>query len=134
VIVEWLTAILLVAGSIFMFLAAVGTVRFPDLFTRMHAATKATSLGGLLMLAAVAVYFATAWVIVQSVLIVAFIFFTTPIASHMIGRAAYFLDIPKWEGTFIDQCLGRYDRETHELHSVPCEPDSSTDPSSPHTT
>jgi len=114
---EWIAAILLVLGSLFMLLSAVGTWRFPDIFTRMHAATKASSFGVGLMLAAGVVYFNDGWTIVQSVLIIVFIFLTAPVAAHMIGRVAYLLKIPLWEKTVVDELQNRYDLKNHELAS-----------------
>lgn len=114
---EWIAAILLVLGSLFMLLSALGTWRFPDIFTRMHAATKASSFGIGLMLAAGVVYFNDGWTIVQSVLIIVFIFLTAPVAAHMIGRAAYLLKIPLWEKTVIDELQDQYDLKTQKLAS-----------------
>ncbi len=120
---EWIAAILLVSGSIFMFLSALGTLRFPDVFTRMHAATKASSFGVGLMLAACVIYFSDGWTIFQSLLIIIFIFLTAPVAAHMIGRAAYFLKVPLWEKTVVDELHDRYDLKTYKLASI--EPESS---------
>ena len=114
---EWIAAVLLVSGSIFMFLSALGTLRFPDVFTRMHAATKASSFGVGLMLAACVVYFSDGWTIIQSILIIVFIFLTAPVAAHMIGRAAYFLKVPLWEKTVVDELHDQYDLKTHKLAS-----------------
>ena len=105
---EWICAILLVSGALFMFVAALGVVRFPDLFSRMHAATKSASFGSVLMLCAVAVYFGEVWVIFETLLVIFFIFLTTPVGAHMIGRVAYLLGAPLWEGTVIDELQGRY--------------------------
>ena len=114
---EWTSAILLVSGSLFMFVAALGVIRFPDLFTRMHAATKAASFGVGLMLIAVAIYFSETWVFIQVVLVIGFIFLTAPVASHMIGRAACFLQVPLWHGTIVNDLDGQYDLENKCLNS-----------------
>ena len=107
---------LLISGALFMLVAAVGVVRFPDLFTRMHAATKAASFGiGQIMLA-VAFYFGKGWVYLEATLIIIFIFITAPVASHMIARAAYFMDIFMWK-TPVDELKNRYDSKTHTLES-----------------
>lgn len=112
---EWIAAIMLVFGAIFMFLSALGTLRFPDLFTRMHAATKASSFGIGLMLAAGVVYFSDGWTVGQSLLIIIFIFLTAPVGSHMIGRAAYLLKVPLWEQTAVDELKNKYDLKTKTL-------------------
>jgi multicomponent Na+:H+ antiporter subunit G len=98
-----LTAVLVLLGSGLMLLAAVGILRLPDLFIRMHAATKPATLGvGLLMLAA-AVHFGELGIATRAVLIVAFFVLTMPVAAHMIGRAAYLSGVPLWEGTVVDE-------------------------------
>ncbi len=114
---EWICAILLVSGALFMFVAALGVVRFPDLFTRMHTATKSASFGSVLMLCAVAVYFGDVWVIFETILVIFFIFLTTPVGAHMIGRVAYLLGAPLWEGTVIDELKGRYNMRKRVLES-----------------
>ena len=104
---EIIAAILLVLGAFFMFVAALGTYRFPDLFSRMHAAAKASSFGtGLVLAAFILIYFKW-WLLIEAVLIVFFVFATTPVATHMIGRAAYRLGVPLYEKTVIDpQAVG----------------------------
>ena len=100
-----------------MLLASIGILRFPDLFTRLHASTKSVSLGMVLILTAVALYFHEFWVTLGVISIVIFIFMTAPTASHMIGRAAYFLRVPMWQGTTVDELRHRYDFDTHTLRS-----------------
>ena len=100
---EWITAGLMVIGSSFAMLAAVGIVRMPDLFTRMQAATKSTTLGVGCILLAVAVYFDELGVTARAVLTAAFLLLTAPLAAHMIGRAAYVIGVPLWEGTVVDE-------------------------------
>ena len=119
---EWLTAALLVAGAALMLLAAVGVVRMPDLYSRMQAATKASSLGAGCMLLAVAVHFADLAIASRVLLIIVFILLTAPASAHMIGRAAYVVGVPPWRGTAIDELRGRYDRRTHALGGGPPEP------------
>lgn len=112
---EILASLLLLVGAGFTFLAAVGVVRMPDLYTRMQATTKATTLGvGCLSLAvAVGVGGAGAWA--RAVAIIVFLYLTAPVAAHVIARAAYFVGTAKWKGTIIDEMQGRYDQATHEL-------------------
>ena len=104
---EWISAVLLVLGAFFMLLAAIGVLRLPDLYIRMHAATKASSFGALLMLVAVSIHFPVAYVIIEAALVIIFIFITAPVASHMIGRIAHLLKVPKWEKTIIDELENR---------------------------
>ena len=127
----WCTAILLGSGCVFMVLAAVGMVRLPDLFTRMQASTKSSTLGVACMLLAVAVYFGTLGVTTRALLVIVFFFLTMPVAAHMIGRAAYFSGVPLWEKTVINDLQGRYDPRTHTLASQPHLSDDAAKPTGP---
>lgn len=82
-----LTALLLLGGGGFVLVAAIGIVRLPDLLTRMHASTKAGTLGSLLILAGLAVHIATVPVTSKAIATALFLLLTAPIAAHMIGRA-----------------------------------------------
>jgi multicomponent Na+:H+ antiporter subunit G len=84
---EVLIGLLLLGGGGFVLVAAIGIVRLPDLLTRMHASTKAGTLGSLLILVALAIFVGTAPVISKVVATALFLLLTAPIAAHMIGRA-----------------------------------------------
>lgn len=88
-VVEVVASGLLLAGVLLAVVAGVGLVRFPDVFSRMHAATKPATLGLLLvMLGAVLVMDDTSNS-AKLLLVAGFQFLTAPVAAHMIGRAAY---------------------------------------------
>nr|WP_321443289.1 monovalent cation/H(+) antiporter subunit G [uncultured Cohaesibacter sp.] len=89
-------AIFLLIGSAFTVLAGVGLVRLPDVFTRMHAATKVGTLGSGLILFGVALHFGDTATIIRVALIILFLLFTAPIGAHMIGRAALRMGIEPW--------------------------------------
>ncbi len=110
-----LVVIFLVAGATFMLLAAVGVLRMPDLYMRMQATTKATTLGAgcLLVAAALALDNPGAWV--RALAVVLFLYLTAPVAAHVIARAAYFVGTNMWKGTVLDEMKGCYDEQTHEL-------------------
>jgi len=97
----------MVVGAASMLIAAVGVVRMPDLFTRMHATSKAGSLGAGLILLAVAVHYGDLGISARALATLAFILLTAPIAAHVIGRAAYFVGVPFWEGTLVDELRTR---------------------------
>ena len=86
---EILTAIFLILGGILTLVAAVGVLRMPDLFLRMHAATKAGTVGVSSIAIGVMIHFGTLTVISRGVLVIAFFLLTAPVAAHMIARAAY---------------------------------------------
>lgn len=102
-IIDIITAVLLIAGAFFAFVAALGVVRLPDVFIRMHASTKAGTLGAGLILAAVAIHFADAGITARVVAIIAFLLITAPISAHVIGRAAYRTGVPLWEKSVVDE-------------------------------
>lgn len=110
-----IAAALLLLGSAFALIAAVGLLRFPDLLLRMHAATKAGTLGAGLVLLAVAVDFGGTGTVVRMIATIVFLFATAPVAAHLIGRASYFVGVRLWDKTVVDELRGRYDPETHQL-------------------
>ena len=105
---ERVSAVLLVAGASFMLLAGLGVLRLPDLFMRLQAATKASTLGVGCLLLGVAVHFQDLGVTTRAVLIVAFFFLTAPVGAHLIARAAYAVGVPLWEGTITDELIKEY--------------------------
>ncbi|KIC65999.1 monovalent cation/H(+) antiporter subunit G [Pseudarthrobacter phenanthrenivorans] len=87
--IDAVSAVFMVVGALMSLGAAVGLLRFPDLLSRMHAATKPQVLGLFLLLAAIGLQMRTWWV--WPVLVVAWIFqlLTVPVSAHMVGRAGY---------------------------------------------
>ncbi|EKV28070.1 Na(+) H(+) antiporter subunit G [Caenispirillum salinarum AK4] len=106
-IADIVIALLLVLGAFFAFVAALGVARLPDVFIRMHASTKAGTLGAGLILAAVALFFGEAAVTARAVAIIAFLLITAPIGAHIIGRAAYRTGVPLWSGSVVDEWAAR---------------------------
>lgn len=86
---ELIGAVGLVVGALFVFIAALGVVRMPDLYTRMHAATKAGALGAGLLVAAMAVAMGDGGLTGRAVATVLFVVLTAPVAAHALGRAHY---------------------------------------------
>jgi multicomponent Na+:H+ antiporter subunit G len=97
------TGLLWMVGSSFAFLAALGVVRMPDVFTRMQASTKASTLGLGCLLIGAALQFADVASLIRVVSIGAFTLLTTPVSAHVIARASYLADIPLWSGTVLDE-------------------------------
>ena len=83
------SAVLLLTGVALAVVAALGLVRFPDVLSRMHAATKPATVGLLLITVGAALRMDTGSDAVKLLLVAAFQFLTAPVAAHMIGRAAY---------------------------------------------
>jgi multicomponent Na+:H+ antiporter subunit G len=103
-------AVLLVLGSAFMLLAAVGLIRLPDLFLRMSATAKAATLGAALTVLGAATHFGDAATVGKALVIVIFLFLTAPVAAHKIGRAGYRRGAPLHEGTIRDEAKGSLSR------------------------
>ena len=86
---EWFASGLIAVGTGFCLSAAVGVIRFPDVYTRLHAGTKCLTAGALLILAGVAIIEGD-WPVSGRVLLIAlFLVATNPIAGHAVARAAY---------------------------------------------
>ena len=82
-------AICLSLGALLTLIAAVGILRFPDVLTRMHSATKPQVLGLLLILAGLGLRLRDPGSIGLLALVAMFQMVTTPVASHMVGRASF---------------------------------------------
>lgn len=92
-------AILILIGSLFILVAAIGVFRFPDVYCRMHAATKAGAFGGAILAIAAGLKLEGNWVWVEVVFLVLFFYTTMPIAAHLIARAANLQKIDPAEKT-----------------------------------
>ncbi len=84
---EVIIAILIVLGAFLFLITAIGLVRFKDLYSRLHAITKATSLGILLITLGVALFFKTWEITIKSIIIITFIYITAPLAAHSIAKS-----------------------------------------------
>jgi len=85
---ETVGAAVTLLGSVFIFLGGLGIVRMPDLFNRIQAGTKASTLGTILSLLGLAIM-NEAW-IWKLLVIIFFVLITNPISSNVISRAAHF--------------------------------------------
>lgn len=113
---EVVVAVLLALGAVFALVAAVGVLRFPDVLLRMHASTKAGTLGAGLVYLAAAVRFGDGTSITFAALTILFLMGTMPIGAHAIGRAAHRTGAPLWLGPGSRKTAGHDDaaRELHE--------------------
>jgi len=109
-IIEWLLAILIVLGGFFCFVAGLGILRLPDVLIRMHASTKAGTLGSGLILGAAAIHFADVAITTRAVATILFLLITAPVAAHMIGRAAFRSGVPLWKTKIEDGAREKLDR------------------------
>jgi len=79
--------ILIFLGSLFILIAAIGLLRFRDIYNRMHATTKATSFGLLLIVSGVALHYLSVVVLIKAILVIVFIYLTAPLAAHAVSKS-----------------------------------------------
>ena len=118
---ELLGAIIVLIGSVFLFLGATGLLRMPDSYNRIQAGTKASTLGTLLSTAGL-IFVMPAWWGKLLVLVI-FIILTNPVSSHVLARAAYHIRIPLSDKTVVD----RYKEEEIEVNEDFKEPEKTTE-------
>ena len=104
---DLLTSFFLLLGGILSVVAAVGVLRMPDIFIRMHAATKVGTVGVSSITIGVMIHFANITVFSRGVLVIAFFLLTAPVAAHMIARSAYRAGVSLWLLTRIDEWKAR---------------------------
>lgn len=88
-LMDLLTAAFLVLGAAFALIGSIGLARLPDIFTRLHGPTKATTLGvGGILLASI-LYFSTRGTLsLHELLVSIFLVITAPVSAHLLARAA----------------------------------------------
>jgi len=95
-IAEWISLALVIIGTAITFIASIGVIRLPDVYTRAHATTKTSTLGILTILLGAFIYF---WFVhgivsIRLLLGIVFVFLTAPVAGHMIIRSAHRSGVP----------------------------------------
>lgn len=119
-IVEVATALAMLTGTFFMVVTGIGLVRFPDVYTRMHAAGKAGTVGVALLILAPTLFFAASepFLAVRGVLAIVFQGLTTPGATYLLAHACYATsyhshaltqvdELKDWLPTYPDDEFGR---------------------------
>ena len=86
---QYLSGFLMLAGSVFCLIAAIGLLRLPDIYTRMHAASKAGTMGTGLLLTAIALVAFDGAIILRAIAGFIFLLLTAPVAAHLLARAAF---------------------------------------------
>jgi multicomponent Na+:H+ antiporter subunit G len=99
---DWLASGLVIAGGFFCLVAGIGVVRLPDVFARMHAATKAGTLGLALVCLAVMARADTWLQVIEALFVFLFMIASAPVGAHLIGRAAFRTRAPVDPRTRID--------------------------------
>jgi multicomponent Na+:H+ antiporter subunit G len=88
-IARYIAALLVVIGAGFSLIAAIGVLRLPDLYTRLHAASKAGAIGAGLIFLGVAVASLDGAVVLRALLGIVFLLLSTPVSAHLLARAAF---------------------------------------------
>lgn len=100
---DMLVLFFLVIGVFFSLMGGVGLLRFPDLYIRLSASSKAATLGVGSLLLAAAVHFGEPSVLGLVLATLVFLALTMPVAAHMIARAAYEARVPLSSKTWVDE-------------------------------
>ncbi|MEX0345069.1 MAG: monovalent cation/H(+) antiporter subunit G [Rhizobiaceae bacterium] len=103
IIQNYIAGLLMIVGAAFALVASVGLLRLPDVYSRMHAASKAGTLGSGVMLLALAVVADDIAIITRALAGILFFLLTAPIAAHLLAKAAYAAGYQLWESSVLDQ-------------------------------
>lgn len=104
-------AVMLVAGGVFTFLAALGVVRLPDVYTRMHAASKAGTVGSGLMLFAAGIHSLDLAIFLRALAGFVFFILTAPVAAHLVAKAAHGAGYRLARVTVVDEMRNAQERD-----------------------
>ncbi|NEJ71674.1 Na+/H+ antiporter subunit G [Rhizobium phaseoli] len=88
-VVAAIVALLLISGAFFALSAAIGLIRLPDLYTRMHAASKVGTVGSGLLLLAAGLYSQDLAILARAIAGFVFLLLTAPVSAHLLARAAH---------------------------------------------
>lgn len=101
-VMEITSVIFILVGVLFMLLAAIGLIRFPDFYIRNSASTKAAILGLGMILLGTGLYYNRVLIFTELLAIFLFIFLINPLTSHIVARAAFKTKVPFWKKTNLD--------------------------------
>ncbi|WP_319529391.1 monovalent cation/H(+) antiporter subunit G [uncultured Cohaesibacter sp.] len=100
---DFVVGMMLLVSAMFVLAATIGLNRFPDVYNRMHAASKAGTLGSGLAMLALAIHSADFSVAIQAFAGIVFLFLTVTVSGHLIARAAYLSGIKPCDTTALDE-------------------------------
>ncbi|NJE60943.1 monovalent cation/H(+) antiporter subunit G [Thermococcus sp. 21S7] len=120
--------ILVLLGTFFYFLSALGLIRMPDVYNRMQTSTKSATLGSLGVLVGVGIWalgtdFGSIPWLTKTIVIAVFLLLTNPISAHALIRAAYKSGIPLWEGSVVDKYREHLEARMREEVEAPEAPE-----------
>jgi len=94
--------VLIGLGTVFLFLGGLGIFRLPDVYNRLQAGTKCTTLGAFSTILGVG-FTNPSWM-PKAIIIAVFILLTNPISAHALARASYKSGVKLWDKSVIDRC------------------------------
>lgn len=94
-------ALVTLTGAVFLFLGALGLLRMPDVYNRIQAGTKASTLGTILSLLGIGMIHPHWYG--KIIILIVFVIITNPVSSHVLARAAHFTGIPLTKKSIIDK-------------------------------
>ncbi len=103
---DLLAALAMAVGTLFLVLASLGILRLPNFYARIHASTKAATLGLALLLIALALGLRDRPVLTKALLAMVFIAATAPVGAHILARAAYKAKVPLPDDNVVDDYAG----------------------------
>jgi len=107
------SSILILSGGIFMLISSIGMIRLPDFYIRNSASTKAVVLGVLLSLLGVGIHYNDIMIFIEIFAILFFIFLISPLAAHIVSRAAVITGVSFWKKTDLKE-LKSYEKGIEE--------------------
>jgi multicomponent Na+:H+ antiporter subunit G len=115
VLLDYICALLILTGGVFAISAAVGVIRFPDIYSRNHSASKAGTMGSGLILVVVALHASDVSIVMRALAGIAFFLLTAPVAAHLLARAAYVRGFQPSSNTVVDELKGKYQKEDEAI-------------------
>jgi len=112
--IDLISAVLMLLGAVFMLISAIGMIRLPDFYIRNSASTKSVVLGVLLILLGVGLHYNEILIFIEIFAILFFIFLISPLAAHIIARAAVITKVAFWEKTNLEELASYEEEQTEE--------------------
>lgn len=110
--IEIITSIFILIGVFFAFVSALGVMRLPDVYSRVHAGGKSSTLGIISLMIATFLYFIPEGIVNGKILLaILFVFMTAPLSALMISRSAYKAGVPLERNSVQDDLKEMYDQK-----------------------
>lgn len=101
--IEIIAVVLMLAGALFTLISAIGVLRLRDVYSRIHAAGKSSTLGVICLVLATVLYFVPEGLVSARLLLaIVFVFMTAPLSALMISRSAHRTGVPLESNTVCD--------------------------------